>query len=646
MKKFIGNTALKIVAVSLSFVVFFTMIISIVGSAIMLFSDFYTRDFSTLEESVMKDLARSEYNKLVSLYDSGDSAVASYYEDKNILYYIEDTHSGEIVSNFKNQDYITSFSNSEFIRKYVGGESSDLVYDRDEVKYDYETDQYYFYSENQPLYETNHKVEFTIFIPRNMQFTDRFFITDKIISFGYHNRYTFIIFAVISLVLSIVIYSYLFISVGHRNNQADIKVAPFNNIPIDVLSVIVLFVYYCAMLFFSEYYTLVEIIVFCFIVPAILYFVTLWYLMSFVVQLKAKTIFKHTFIYWLIKKISKLGNVIKHIYKNLKTTYKVLFVIGIFWSFILIFMGVNVYDNKNLILGFIFISAVETLIIIFCAIAFQRVKHGGEKIVSGDLENKIDTTYMFGDIKDFADSLNNINLGLQSAIDDKMKSERFKTELITNVSHDIKTPLTSIVNYVDLIKKEECENEKIKEYIDVLDRQSIRLKKLIEDLVEASKASTGNLSVELDKCNLSLLMNQAIGEFYEKLELNNLQVIQSQENQDVYIMADGRRLWRVIDNLLNNICKYAMSGTRVYIDLKRKNGKAIVTFRNISNTPISLSSEELTERFVRGDRSRNTEGSGLGLSIAKSLTELQGGSFAVSADGDLFKVVLSFGIIN
>ena len=646
MKKFIGNTALKILAVSLSFVVLFTMIISIVGSVIMLFSDFYTRDFSTLEESVMNDLARSEYNKLVSLYDSGDSAVASYYEDKNILYYIEDTHSGEIVSNFKNQDYITSFSNSEFIRKYVGGESSDLVYDRDEVKYDYETDQYYFYSENQPLYETNHKVEFTIFIPRNMQFTDRFFITDKIISFGYHNRYTFIIFAVISLVLSIVIYSYLFISVGHRNNQADIKVAPFNNIPIDVLSVIVLFVYYCAMLFFSEYNTLVEIIVFCFIVPAILYFVTLWYLMSFVVQSKAKTLFKHTFIYWLIKKISKLGNVIKHIYKNLKTTYKVLFVIGIFWSFILIFMGVNVYDNKNLILGFIFISAVETLIIIFCAIAFQRVKQGGEKIVSGDLENKIDTTYMFGDIKDFADSLNNINLGLQSAIDDKMKSERFKTELITNVSHDIKTPLTSIVNYVDLIKKEECENEKIKEYIDVLDRQSIRLKKLIEDLVEASKASTGNLSVELEKCNLSLLMNQAIGEFYEKLELNNLQVIQSQENQDVYIMADGRRLWRVIDNLLNNICKYAMSGTRVYIDLKCKNGKAIITFRNISNTPINLSSEELTERFVRGDRSRNTEGSGLGLSIAKSLTELQGGSFAVSADGDLFKVVLSFGIIN
>lgn len=645
MKKFMSNTALKILAVTLSFIVFFTMVISMVGSVIMLFSDFYTSDFSTLEESVMKDLARSEYIKLVGLYDSGESAVATYYEDKNILYYIEDTYSGEIISNFNDQDYIASFSNSEFIRKYVSGESSDLVYDRDEVKYDYETDQYYFYSENQPLYETSHKVEFTIFIPRNMHFTDRFFITDKIISFGYNNRYTFIFLAVFSLVLSIVIYSYLFVSVGHRNNHDDIKVAPFNNIPIDILSAIVLLVYYCAILFFSEYYTLVEIIVFCFIVPAILYFVTLWFLMSFVVQSKAKTIFKHTFIYWLIKKISKIGNVIKHIYKNISTIYKVLFILGVFWTFLLIFMGVNAYENDNLIIGFIFITAIASLIIVLCAIAFQRVKQGGEKIVSGDLENKIDTTYMFGDIKDFADSLNNINQGLQNAIDDKMKSERFKTELITNVSHDIKTPLTSIVNYVDLIKKEESENEKINEYIEVLDRQSNRLKKLIEDLVEASKASTGNLTVELEKCNLSLLINQAIGEFSEKLDSKNLQVVQTIDSQDVYIMADGRRLWRVLDNLLNNIYKYAMSGTRVYVDLICNNCKATVTFRNISNMPINLSSEELTERFVRGDRSRNTEGSGLGLSIAKSLTELQNGTFFVTADGDLFKVQLCFNTI-
>ena len=310
------------------------------------------------------------------------------------------------------------------------------------------------------------------------------------------------------------------------------------------------------------------------------------------------------------------------------------------------FMGLNAYENDNLIIGFIVISIIESVILILAAIAFQRVKRGGERIVNGDLENKIDTAYMFGDIKDFAESLNNINQGLQTAIDDKMRSERFKTELITNVSHDIKTPLTSIVNYVDLIKKEDCDNQKINEYIEVLDRQSIRLKKLIEDLVEASKASTGNLSVELAKCNLSVLINQAVGEFSEKLEAKDLRVVQNIENQDICIMADGRRLWRVFDNLLNNICKYAMSGTRVYIDLVIHNGKAVITFRNISELPIIVSADELTERFVRGDRSRNTEGSGLGLSIAKSLTELQNGSFEISTDGDLFKAKLTFDIIN
>jgi signal transduction histidine kinase len=227
-----------------------------------------------------------------------------------------------------------------------------------------------------------------------------------------------------------------------------------------------------------------------------------------------------------------------------------------------------------------------------------------------------------------------------------MKSERFKTELITNVSHDIKTPLTSIINYVDLIKKEECSNEKIKEYIDVLDRQANRLKKLTEDLVEASKASSGTLSVEFTKCNLALLINQALGEFYEKFDTKGLQVVQTIDDQEVFVMADGRRLWRVFDNLLNNIYKYAMSGTRVYLDLKIHNGVAIITFRNISEQPIDVSDEELTERFVRGDRSRNTEGSGLGLSIAKSLTELQNGTFEISTDGDLFKVKITFDIIK
>ena len=646
MKKLIGNTALKIVAVTLSFVIFLTMIVSVVGSVLMFFGDFYTRDAKTLESNLMKKLAKKEMYNLISLYNESDKAVEYYYEDKNVVYKIENLYENELTSNYTEQEYITEYSATEFITRYVSGEKGELVYNDSEVSYNPNTQQYYFYAENNIVYKTTHKAEFTIYIPRNMQFTDRFFLVDKAINIGYENRYTFIFLAFISLTLSIVIFSYLFISVGHRSSSSDIKVAILNNIPFDVLSIIVFGVILQGMWLSDRIDTLISAIVLCSAIFVTYYFTALWYLMSIVVQVKAKILIKHTFLYWLFKKIAKLGNVIKHIYKNISTIYKVVLVLGILWALLLIFLGVNAFENDNLIIGFIFISAIESIIIVLCAIAFQRVKQGGEKIVNGDLENKIDTTYMFGDMKDFAESLNNINQGLQNAIDDKMKSERFKTELITNVSHDIKTPLTSIVNYVDLIKKEKCENEKINDYIEVLDRQSNRLKKLIEDLVEASKASTGNLSVELEKCNLSLLINQAIGEFSEKLESKNLQVVQTVDLQDVYIMADGRRLWRVLDNLLNNICKYAMSGTRVYIDLIYNNNKAIVTFRNISNLPINLTSEELTERFVRGDRSRNTEGSGLGLSIAKSLTELQNGTFKVSADGDLFKVVLSFNTIN
>ncbi len=645
MKKFIGNTALKILAVCLSFIVFFSMLVSVAGSIVMLFCDFYTRDFNTLEENIMEDLARDEMFYLIERYSESEKYVESYYEDKNILYHIENTHTDEITSNFSGQEYIAAYSTSEFIYRYIN-KFDGSIYDNDAVGYDYESKSYYHYATNIEVYETSQKVEFTVYIPKNMQFTDRFFLVDKLIHIGYDNRHTMIFLAVLSLVLCIVIYSYLFISVGHRSNTKDIKVAMFNNIPADILSVVVFFICFFGIWLLTELYGLVLTVAFGSLILIALYFVALWYLMSIAVQAKAKTLFKHTFICWLFKRLAKLGSIVKHIYKNFATVYKVAMIIGAFLAFELIFMGLNAYENDNLIIGWIIISIIAAIILLLAAIAFQRVKQGGEKIVNGNLDNKIDTTYMFGDIKDFAESLNNINQGLQTAIDDKMKSERFKTELITNVSHDIKTPLTSIVNYVDLIKKEDCDNPKINEYIEVLDRQSIRLKKLIEDLVEASKASTGNLSVELTKCNLSVLINQAVGEFSEKLEAKDLRVVQTIENQELYIMADGRRLWRVFDNLLNNICKYAMSGTRVYIDLRCENKKAVITFRNISELPINVSADELTERFVRGDRSRNTEGSGLGLSIAKSLTELQNGSFEISTDGDLFKAKLTFDIIN
>ena len=250
--------------------------------------------------------------------------------------------------------------------------------------------------------------------------------------------------------------------------------------------------------------------------------------------------------------------------------------------------------------------------------------------------------YMFLDMKDHAININNINDGIAKAVEERMKSERFKTELITNVSHDIKTPLTSIINYVDLLEKEEIENETAKEYIGVLSRQSARLKKLIEDLLEASKASTGNISVSLTQLELGILLSQALGEYDEKFSNSNLQVVLNKTDDLLLVMADNRHIWRVFDNILNNISKYAQPNTRVYIDAKRNGKNAEISFRNISKDALNISGDELMERFVRGDSSRNTEGSGLGLSIAKSLTEVQKGNLKIQIDGDLFKVYIAF----
>ena len=232
--------------------------------------------------------------------------------------------------------------------------------------------------------------------------------------------------------------------------------------------------------------------------------------------------------------------------------------------------------------------------------------------------------------------------GIQAEVSEKMKSERFRTELITNVSHDIKTPLTSIINYVDLLQKEDIDNEKVREYLDVLDRQSSRLKKLIQDLLEASKASTGSINVELEELDAAVMLSQVAGEYKEKFEKNNLDLIIKNDVMPVMIQADGRHLWRVFDNLMNNINKYAQPGTRVYIDIIPKDSGAIITFKNVSATPLNISSDELKERFVRGDSSRNTEGSGLGLSIAESLMKLMNGTLELTVDGDLFKVTLEF----
>lgn len=236
----------------------------------------------------------------------------------------------------------------------------------------------------------------------------------------------------------------------------------------------------------------------------------------------------------------------------------------------------------------------------------------------------------------------NISNGLSDAVNEQVKAERLKADLITNVSHDIKTPLTSIINYVDLLKREKIEDPRVQNYIEVLDQKSHRLKTLTEDLVEASKASSGNINMEFTKLDLTEMALQAIGEFADKFHVRKLEAVCTTPDEPVFVMADGRRLWRVLENLLNNAGKYAMEGSRIYIDVQKEAHEARFTIKNVSEAPLNISPDELTERFVRGDVSRTTEGSGLGLSIAKSLTTLMHGTLTISIDGDLYKASVAF----
>ena len=319
------------------------------------------------------------------------------------------------------------------------------------------------------------------------------------------------------------------------------------------------------------------------------------------------------------------------------------------WIPYVFFVGINLVLFKMGLAGICIAILLDILVGIYIYrqnLDRDRIIHVIDSIKNGDVKAKVDTTELHSDNITLAEAVNSIGEGIDKAVNTSMKDEKLKADLITNVSHDIKTPLTSIINYVDLIKREDIQNERVKEYIGILDSKSQKLKQLTEDLVEASKISSGNISIELTKINFVELVNQTIGEFFEKFEMNHLQIIFKSQEQSMMIMADARHLWRVIENLLNNVCKYALSGTRVYLEMHSETideqEKVVFSVKNISASELNVDANELTERFIRGDVSRTTEGSGLGLSIARNLTVAQGGEFEIKLDGDLFKVMLTF----
>ncbi len=321
-------------------------------------------------------------------------------------------------------------------------------------------------------------------------------------------------------------------------------------------------------------------------------------------------------------------------------------------KYISVILGLGIADFILMMLAFwgnsFFFFIVVT--VIYCCefiyvgrklMAIQDIAKGASEIASGHLEYKIDTKDMgSGVFLEFANNINNIGQGLNRAVDESVKSERMKADLITNVSHDIKTPLTSIINYVDLLKRLNITHEPEREYIDILDSKSQRLKMLIEDLVEASRASSGNITLECDTIDFNELVMQVAGTYVEKYSQRQLTLVTRSHQEPILIWADGRRMYRVLDNLFNNAFKYAMTGSRVYVDLYEDEDSACFIMKNISQEPLNITADELTQRFVRGDASRTTEGSGLGLSIAESLVQLHGGTFKIYLDGDLFKATI------
>ena len=360
---------------------------------------------------------------------------------------------------------------------------------------------------------------------------------------------------------------------------------------------------------------------------------------SLVRRIKAKKVWKTSLAYAVIRGIRNL--VVKTIANgNLMSRIWIPYLIFLIINLILVLLGVGG------VIGALLLDILVGMYLYRESKQREEIVSGIEKIKNGDSKHRIDTTYLRGENLKLAESVNSIGVGIRKAVESSMKDEKLKTDLITNVSHDIKTPLTSIITYVDLLKRENISDERIQGYIDILDSKSQRLKQLIDDLVEASKISSGNINIQLETINFVQLVRQSIGEFSEKFEANSLQIVTKLSDSPMLIEADSSQLWRVMENLFQNVSKYAMHGTRVYIEMEEEgegiDKKYIFSAKNISAKYLEVDASDLTERFIRGDKSRQTEGSGLGLSIAKNLIEAQGGEFEIQVDGDLFKAIIKF----
>ena len=481
----------------------------------------------------------------------------------------------------------------------------------------------------------------------------------------YDNRNVIPVICCTGTILALLCFIFLLCSAGHKNGREGITPSAIHEIHLDVYTVVVAIGaftgLYLAFGWIGMNPSMINLIVLVVLFAAEVIWCTL-YFMELAIRLKMGKWWQNTILYRVFR---FFGRFCKRVFRGI---VKLIRGIPMVWRTALLCLAVCVVEFFGLILFYnntdvlLFFWAIEKFIlcgaITFVALMCKELQEGSEALADGDLNHKLDTSHMVLSFKEHGENLNRIGEGISAAVEQRMKSEHLKTELITNVSHDIKTPLTSIINYADLIGKEVSGDAKdtgdgagtetaqereqhISEYAEVLLRQSQKLKKLLDDLLEASKATTGNLEVHPEVCDVSVLLSQAVGEYGQRFADKQLETIVKQPEETVKVMADGRHLWRVFDNLLNNIYKYAQTGSRVYLNVEHDSQNVRIIFRNMSAYPLEMSPEELEERFTRGDRSRHMEGNGLGLSIAKSLTELQKGDMEIVTDGDLFKVVIT-----
>lgn len=447
----------------------------------------------------------------------------------------------------------------------------------------------------------------------------------------------------VSLMGWIISLVYLTLATGRRTEEEKIHLNPIDKIKTEILVAAFIFMMVELVILItkvnSEEWAVYGIIVASGTVSLVIDGLFLIFYLSMVRRMKAEMLWETSVACWLERGIRK-------VFARQKTTVRVLLLFaGHMAVCFILAVGAFYYRSMTALVLLLLFSAGECYMILRKAVEQYQIRQGVEKIRDGALSGKIDIEQLHGEEKSLAEAINNIGEGLLHAVDDSTKNERMKADLITNVSHDIKTPLTSIINYVNLMKLEKIDNERVQGYIQILDEKSQRLRQLTADLVEASKISSGNVKLDMQVIDLVELVYQTSGEFNEKFEQKELTIVTKLPKTAVLIRADGRQLYRVIENLYNNVAKYALEKTRVYVDIAYVEEKVVFSIKNVSEHSLARENSnagDLTERFIRGDSSRTTEGSGLGLSIAKSLTVLMGGVFDIKVDGDLFKASITF----